>query len=361
MTFKTRAALVWVLTLLLTLSSFSVAVAANIDNSLVGLAFEKFDELDPDTKTEAINLLKSYCQSNSTLNSLKQDLPAILKIVVGDDYKSKLEQKNISLAKLNSEIDKIKDWSYDDRMAVFDMVEDNDRDGVKDLLKKYEDDKTSPGTGGGPSTKESEQPQEPQQTEQTDQFTDIQNYWAKSYIEFIGAKGIIKGKAQGIFAPEDNVTRAEFTAMLTRLLELNDKSTATLPFIDVAEKDWFYEIVNTAFASGLIQGKGDLFDPNGLITREEMVVLITRAASAKDKSIPVDSFEVEQLLLPFKDKEEISHWARTETAIALKLGLIQGTGPDRFEPKTHATRAQAATVMYNLCGIFQPENHLTVK
>ena len=108
----------------------------------------------------------------------------------------------------------------------------------------------------GPSTKESEQPQEPQQTEQTDQFTDIQNYWAKSYIEFIGAKGIIKGKAQGIFAPEDNVTRAEFTAMLTRLLELNDKSTATLPFIDVAEKDWFYEIVNTAFASGLIQGKG---------------------------------------------------------------------------------------------------------
>ena len=59
-----------------------------------------------------------------------------------------------------------------------------------------------------------------------------------------------------------------------------------------------------------------------------MVVLITRAASAKDKSIP-GQLEVEQLLLPFKDKEEISHWARTETAIALKLGLIQGTGPDQ--------------------------------
>jgi hypothetical protein len=354
MVFKARAALVLTLTLLLILSSFSAAAAAKIDNSLVDLALEKLDELDPGTKNEAIKLLKSYCQSNSTLDVLKQDLPAILKIVVGEDYKSKLEAKDLSLGRLNSEIDKIKDWSYDDRMAVFGMVEDNDQDGIKDLLKKYED---APGTGSGPTAQQPEQqePQIPQQPQVIGQFTDIQNHWAKPYIEFIGAKGIIKGKAQGIFAPEDNVTRAEFTAMLTRLLELDNKSTSTLPFIDVAEKDWFYEVVNTAFASGLIQGKGNLFDPNGLITREEMVVLITRAASAKDKSTPVDGLEIEELLSPFKDKEEISHWARTEAAIALKLGLIQGTGPDCFEPKVNATRAQAATVMYNLYSIFDPK------
>ena len=75
-------------------------------------------------------------------------MPFFLKLVIGEDYESKLKEKDLSLGQLNSEIDKIKDWSYDDRMAVFDMVEDNDRDGVKDLLKKYEDDKTSPGTGG---------------------------------------------------------------------------------------------------------------------------------------------------------------------------------------------------------------------
>ena len=58
-------------------------------------------------------------------------------------------------------------------------------------------------TGQTPDT-----PQEPSQ-EPTDDvmlFTDVQGHWAKDYIDFIADKGVIKGKAPGIFAPDDNVT-----------------------------------------------------------------------------------------------------------------------------------------------------------
>ncbi len=362
MNFKTKTAMVLVIALLIAISSFTPAMA-EIDSSLVDKAFEKFNELSPSMQNEAIDLLKTYFKSSGTLEVLKQDLPAMLKIVLGDDYETQLAQKGLSIKQLKSKIDELKSWSYEDRMSIIDMAQNNDQDGVKKLLEKYENTETpsSPGTGSGTSqspssSSEGQETGNSEQVSTTVAFTDIQNHWAKLQIEYIAEKGIIRGKAEGIFAPEDNITRAEFTAMMVRLLQLENGQDILLPFLDVAEKDWFYETVKSAFTSDLVKGKGDIFDPNGLITREEMVALITRAASLKSKSVPVDSLEIEQFLSPFKDKEEISDWARTETAIALKLGLVRGTSPELFKPKANATRAEAAMVIYNLYGILNVEN-----
>lgn len=358
MVFKTKKNLALVFILFLILSFYPTEAKAKIDYGLIDIAFEEFNKLGTENKELAIDYLRSYFQGKSTLNRLKDDLPFILKIVIGDDYESKLQQKNITLDQLKSEIDELKNWSYEDRMAVIDMIENDDAEGVKELLKKYEGDDEdvqdpgAPGTGG-PTGQTPDTPQEPSQ-EPTDDvvlFTDVQGHWAKDYIDFIADKGVIKGKALGIFAPDDNVTRAEFTAMLVRLLGLETEVVSNQPFADVSEKDWFYDVVNTAYSAGLVQGKGNIFDPNGLITREEMVVLIVRAASSKGIATQLDDLELEELLSRFSDREEISHWASYETAVGLKLGLVQGTGPNRFQPKAHATRAQAATVMYNLYNV----------
>jgi len=342
MAFATKKALALVLTLFLAFSLFTTEAKAKFDYGLIDIAFEEFEQFGSQEKQLAIDYLRSYFQSSSTLERLKEDIGLIFEMFFGKDYKTKLEQRNITLDQLKSEIDSLKGWSYDDRMAVIDMIANNDRDGVKELLTKYY--KEAP--GGGSSGNTSGTPQTP--SENIGLFADVQNHWAKQYIEFIADKGIIKGKAQGIFAPDDNVTRAEFTAMLVRFLGLETETASTLPFLDVSENDWFYEVVSTAYSAGLVQGKGNLFDPNGLLTREEMVVLMVRAASAIGRSAQVDDQEVEELLSRFNDKGEISQWARTGTAVGVKLGLIQGTGPNRFEPKAHATRAQAATVMYNM-------------
>ena len=81
-------------------------------------------------------------------------------------------------------------------------------------------------------------------------------------------KELSKDVQKELFAPEDNVTRAEFVTMLARLLELETPAQdKALPFKDVSEKDWFYGPIKTAYNYDLVKGKGEAFDPNGLITR----------------------------------------------------------------------------------------------
>jgi len=322
--------------------------AIGFNEGLIDIVFEKLASMDPQTKDDAVSLLKDYFVSDQSLEYLKNDVPSILRLVVGEDYENWLAEKGLTVEKIRDEIDWLKKWDKQDRMNILDMARDGDKEGVKELLEKYESVRGEDSTPGGPSGDVTDRDDEglPEQPV----FDDIQDHWAKPYIEFISLKGIVKGKAEGIFAPEDRVTRAEFTAMLVRLLglEQTESSDLELPFADVSEQDWFYGVVKAAYNHQLARGKGDIFDPHGLITREEMVVLITRAASFKGKSTLVDSVEIENLLSAFKDRALISDWAKTDVCAALKLGLVHGMSPDEFAPKATATRAQAATTMYNL-------------
>jgi len=49
--------------------------------------------------------------------------------------------------------------------------------------------------------------------------------------------------------------------------------------------------------------------------------------------------------LAFADQEQIPRWARTYVSAAVKAGLVQGTGDNRFAPNDHATRAEAVTML----------------
>ncbi len=344
MRFKTKAAvlILCAVMLLYCLPAYS----AGIDEGLIDILFEKLDSLDPRTKDDAVSLLKDYFVTPESLESLKQDIPGILRLIIGEDYNTKLAGKGVTVEDIRCGIDWLKKWDKQDRMKILDLSKEGDKAGIKALLDKYEGVRSGGGSGGEADTGDGEaSPEQPA-------FTDIQNHWAKPYIEFMSSKGIIKGKAAGIFAPEDRVTRAEFTTMLVRLLGLEQggisEDGSVMPFTDVSEQDWFHEAVKTAYNIGLAKGRGDKFDPKGLITREEMVALITRAASIKNKSTFIDSAETDALLSAFKDRDSISGWAKTDIGIALKLGLVHGMSPDEFAPKATATRAQAAAAMYNL-------------
>jgi len=339
--------------MLLTVLSPLTFAAIDVDEGLIDLAFKKLDELDDKVKSQAIDLLKDYFKSEGSLEILKQDLPGMLRLFIGEDYEDKLREEGISLSQIKSDIDELKNWSRQDRMALLDAVKNGDKDEVMDLLEKNQN--AGSGNGGSPSggtpSEEEPQPSPPTQEKQIN-FADIEQHWAKPYILAMAQKGILAGKAQGLFAPEDKVTRAEFATMLVRLLQIQAPAEDTsFSFPDVTEKDWFYEPVKAAYLAGLVKGKPHGFDSNSSITREEMIVLITRAASMKNKSTFVDSAEIEQILSRFKDSTRISDWARAEVAIAVKLGLASGVQVDMFDPKGLATRAQAAVVIYNLSNV----------
>ena len=67
-------------------------------------------------------------------------------------------------------------------------------------------------------------------------FTDTQDYWAASYVDFLYSAGITTGYDDGTFRPNDNISRQQFAVMLFRYLGLDGSQyeSVTLPFADTA-------------------------------------------------------------------------------------------------------------------------------
>lgn len=169
----------------------------------------------------------------------------------------------------------------------------------------------------------------------TSDFDDVKGHWAEDTISFMADKGYIKGNGDGKFAPDNNVTRAEFAAIAVRILNLSEIK-ATNEFTDISAEDWFYEDVLKAHAAGLVNGFDGQMRPNAPISREEMaVVLANMLGEATDR---------EGL---FEDSGEISSWAKDAVEKCVAAGIIKGDG-GKFYPMRHATRAEVAVVMKNM-------------
>nr|WP_325176779.1 fibronectin type III domain-containing protein [Paenibacillus alkalitolerans] len=177
-------------------------------------------------------------------------------------------------------------------------------------------------------------------------FDDLNGHWAKSDIELLASKLVIKGMTDNKFASNDSITRAQFAALLVRSLGLAEEPAGTEAFTDVSASDWFAGTVAAAVKAGLIEGHDDgTFKPNDSVTREQMAVMMSRAIKAAGKK--VDAANKESTLAKYSDKEAISAWAQNEVAALTDARLLQGIG-DSFVPKDNATRAQAATIIKRL-------------
>ncbi|HHV97504.1 MAG TPA: hypothetical protein GXX37_13745 [Clostridiaceae bacterium] len=171
-------------------------------------------------------------------------------------------------------------------------------------------------------------------------FKDIQeSFWARQYIESMASKGIISGKPGGIYDPNSLVTRAEFAKMIVMAAGLVEED-AKCSFVDVSEKQWYYKYVSSAVKAGIIAGRPDnIFAPNDNITREEMAVMIYRALGERPPK-NINEF------LEFKDKQEISDWAKEAVASVVRSEIMNGKPGNIMDPKGYSTRAEAAAVIY---------------
>ncbi|MDF9408792.1 S-layer homology domain-containing protein [Pelotomaculum isophthalicicum JI] len=173
-------------------------------------------------------------------------------------------------------------------------------------------------------------------------FSDIQGHWAQKEVEFMAGKGYLKGVGGGLFAPENNVTRAEFAAMLARCLGLLGEQQC--PFADVPQDAWFRNAVSQAYTAGIVKGISDSsFAPDSLISREQTAMMAANALRYKNakESAGID------VLDQFADKNLISDWAAESCAMAVDKGIIKGSG-GLFAPANNATRAEAAVMLYRV-------------
>ncbi|AEM79928.1 S8 family serine peptidase [Thermoanaerobacter wiegelii] len=175
------------------------------------------------------------------------------------------------------------------------------------------------------------------------EFKDVsKDNWAYDVINVLASRHIIKGIDENTFLPNAKITRAEFAALMTRALGIEEKPYKG-EFNDVKEGEWYANAIEAAYQGGIMLGDGQNMRPNDPITREEMTAVIMRVygklADYKEENIGNTTFS---------DNNKISEWARNVIANAVKLGIVRGYEDNTFKPKGNATRAEAAAMLYRI-------------
>lgn len=175
-------------------------------------------------------------------------------------------------------------------------------------------------------------------------FTDLPGtHWAQKFIASLVSKNILSGVGDGLFKPEDRVTREQFAKMLVETFGLKDTS-ASVDFVDVDSTKWYGIYIASAKKAGIINGVDSTkFGVGKSITRQDMAVMAVRAAQAKNIS-----FNIVNKLQSFADEKDISDYAKDSVNLMQMANIISGVGNNSFAPLEFATRAQAAKIIYML-------------
>jgi hypothetical protein len=176
-------------------------------------------------------------------------------------------------------------------------------------------------------------------------FTDLTSHWSREAVEKLASKLIVQGVSATQFAPEDTVTRAQFTTLLVRALGLDDAEARA--FTDIPSGEWYSGTVAAAYEAKLVSGYEDgSFRPGKPITRQELAVLLSNALTAIGKSITIAN--ADQMLAGFADRADIAEWAKSATAQLVSAGITDGKAEGLYEPLSLATRAEAAVMIERL-------------
>lgn len=155
-------------------------------------------------------------------------------------------------------------------------------------------------------------------------FTDTKTHWAKDEIATAINQGWINGYDAKTFKPNANMTRAEFLKSIAMAMKVKVEDTDT-PFVD--DTGWFRTYIATGLKQSIIK-VGDYpentFDPNRMITREEIARMTIRALG--------------------KDAEGVKSGY---LAVAKKLEIMKGYPDGSMGGEKNATRAEAVVMILN--------------
>lgn len=170
-------------------------------------------------------------------------------------------------------------------------------------------------------------------------FVDVnEGDWFYDVVLYAYDNGLMTGVSATEFAPNQTTTRGMIVSMLARLEGVTSAEDAG--FADVAANDWYATAVNWAASVGVVNGYEDnTFRPNAPITREQMAAILYNYADYKgyDVSARAD-------LSDYADAASISSWAEDVLAWANAEGLINGMTATTIDPQGATTRAQTAAM-----------------
>lgn len=174
-------------------------------------------------------------------------------------------------------------------------------------------------------------------------FTDVpEGEWYTDAVVTAYENNIIKGKSDTIFAPFDNLTRAEIVTILSRLSSDSTEGCAdSLAFTDTPKDEWYSDPIGWAVEKGIVKGYEDnTFRPDDKVLRQELAVFFARYFDSEY----MEFSEVDSPVV-FKDESEFPDWAVDGINQMRITGIVRGDTAGYFNPADNATRAESAVMI----------------
>lgn len=171
-------------------------------------------------------------------------------------------------------------------------------------------------------------------------FSDVtESHWAKNYIEELASKGILSGMGNNMFKPDDYVTREQFAKILAEAFEIV-KDNGESSFADVEKGSWYEKYVASVYDKGIAGGiGGNMFGIGQNMTRQDMAVMIVRAAKALGLDLGTPSAHA------YNDEGRIADYAKEAVSLLVGANVVSGFEDNTFRPSENCTRAQVAKIV----------------
>lgn len=173
-------------------------------------------------------------------------------------------------------------------------------------------------------------------------FKDVpDNYWAKPYIDALSSRGLTSGFEDGLFRPDQPVTRAQIANLVSRAFDL-EADKETLAFSDVSNDYWAREPIEETVKGGFMTGFPDnTFAPDEPVTRTQaFTTLVTGLGIEPPADVP-------ETVSRYADAKAIPNWATDKIAAATKGSLvINYPNLNQLNPEQPTTRAELAAMIY---------------
>lgn len=178
----------------------------------------------------------------------------------------------------------------------------------------------------------------------TTRFPDVQNHWARPFIEALAARQILNGYPNGTFRPDNSVTRAEFAAIIGAVFTV-PLLRQYVPFVDVPTNHWALNAIKKTYETGFLVGYPDRsFRPNDRIFRSDVLVAIVNGLNIAADVKPDLLSALPQI---YQDADRIPNYARNQVAIATSIGLVASHPNVKvLNPTIAATRAEVSVMVY---------------
>lgn len=170
-------------------------------------------------------------------------------------------------------------------------------------------------------------------------------------IEHLYEEHIMNGVSATLFAPGEELTRAQFATLLSRLHRYDpteasvETHTGDSLYTDVPTDSWYAPYVRWATESGYMSGVEDgRFAPDEPISREQMYTILASAG----RSLQLGQKE-DLLILSTIDRSAISDWAVDSVDYCYTNGLISEKYQYALSPQAPVKRGEMADVLYRFC------------